>query len=290
MSDTVVVKIGGGEGIDREPALSDVASMIAAGDRVVVVHGGSDATTELSRRLGLTPRFVTGPTGRSSRFTDDATMRVFTMACRGIVNASIVERLQMLGVNAVGLSGIDGRLIAGRRKSTVKSVERGKVKLLRGDRSGTVDTVNVRLLHVLLDEGFVPVVSPPGWSDDGNAVNVDADRVAAAVAVGLGASALVFLSNVPGILRDPTDATTLVGSIDVPVPSDVAAIVTGRMHAKVDAAAHAAMHGVGRVAIASSDGDRPVHQALAGAGTIVSAVHARSEHQHDRRREAPEVS
>ncbi|NBC94736.1 MAG: [LysW]-aminoadipate kinase, partial [Deinococcus-Thermus bacterium] len=128
------------------PALDDVARMHAAGRRGVLVHGGSDETNRLAEALGHPPRFVTSPSGRTSRYTDRRTLEIFEMAYCGKVNKAVVERLQRAGVDAIGLSGLDGRLLEGRRKATVRSVEGGKVKLLRGDHTGTVDRVNVALL------------------------------------------------------------------------------------------------------------------------------------------------
>ena len=123
------------------------------------------------------------------------------MAYAGKVNKLIVERLQSLGVNAVGLSGLDGRLLEGKRKAAIRIIEDGKQKVLRDDWTGTIERVNAGLLTILLDAGYLPVVAPLASSNDGEALNVDGDRAAAALAVGLGADTLLLLSNVPGLLR-----------------------------------------------------------------------------------------
>jgi SAM-dependent methyltransferase len=122
----IVVKIGGGEGIDFENALGDLASRR---DRFVLVHGGSDELNRLSERLGKQPRFVTSPSGHTSRYTDKETLEMFQMVYCGSANKRIVERFQEFGVNAVGLSGIDGRILIGTRKSAIKVVENGKRKV-----------------------------------------------------------------------------------------------------------------------------------------------------------------
>src|SRR6185369_6251774 len=108
--------------------------------------GGSHATTSLSERLGITPEFVTSPSGHTSRRTDRATLEVFAMACRGLVNRGIVERLQRRGVRAIGLSGLDGRIWEGPRKAAIRVVEGDRVRVLRGDYTGVVARVNVPLL------------------------------------------------------------------------------------------------------------------------------------------------
>jgi acetylglutamate/LysW-gamma-L-alpha-aminoadipate kinase len=266
----LVVKVGGGAGIDVGPTVADVAALHAEGRRVVLVHGGSDETTRVAEALGHPARFVTSPSGRTSRFTDRRTLEIFEMVYCGKVNKDVVERLQRAGANALGLSGLDGRLLEGRRKATVRSVEAGKVKLLRGDHTGTVERVNVQLLELLLDAGYLPVVTPPGTSEEGVAINVDGDRAAAAIAVALRAEALALLSNVPGLLRDPADPATLVPRVDAADPAEAERWAQGRMKAKLDGAVRAVRGGVGRVVLADAGAARPVAAALAGAGTVVA--------------------
>lgn len=266
----IVVKVGGGSGIDVGPVLSDVAELHAAGTEVVLVHGGSDETNRVAEALGHPPRFVTGPSGRVSRYTDRRTLEIFEMVYCGKVNKGIVERLQAAGVDALGLSGIDGRLLEGRRKATVRSVEGTKVKLLRNDHTGTVDRVNTSLLRLLLGAGHLPVVTPPAISEEGVAINVDGDRAAAAIAVALAAEALVILSNVPGLLRDLNDPDSIVRHVDASAPDGALRWARGRMLAKLDGAVAAVEGGVGRVVLGDAAGNRPVHAALAGTGTVVS--------------------
>jgi len=266
----IVVKVGGGAGIDPANVVSDVAALHAEGTRVVLVHGGSDETNRLAEALGHPPRFVTSPSGRVSRYTDRRTLEIFEMVYCGRVNKGIVERLQAAGADAVGLSGIDGRILEGRRKATVRSVEGDKVKLLRDDHTGTVDRVNDRLLRMLIEAGHLPVLSPPAISEEGVAVNVDGDRAAAAVAIALGAEALLLLSNVPGLLRDPSDEGTLVTHVDAAEPSEAERWALGRMRAKLDGALAAVHGGVGRVVLGDARPEGAVRAALAGRGTVVS--------------------
>ena len=265
----IVVKVGGGEGIDPTGVLDDVADLHAGGERLVLVHGGSGETNRVATALGHPPRFVTSPSGRTSRYTDRTTLEIFTMVYRGRLNATHVEHLQAAGANAVGLCGADGRLLTGRRKASVRSVENGKTKRLYGDHTGTVDHVNDALLRTLLDGGYLPVVTPPALADDGVLVNVDGDRAAAAIATALGADALLLLTGVPGLLRDPDDPTTLVRDVDADDPGDATAAAGGRMRAKLDGALRAARGGVAQVVIGDARVARPVRTARAGSGTVV---------------------
>jgi acetylglutamate/LysW-gamma-L-alpha-aminoadipate kinase len=136
---TIVVKIGGARAVEPEGALADIAHLTANGERVVVVHGGSTAVDELLADLGKEPEYVTTPGGVSGRFTDAETMDAFTMAMAGRVNTDLTTALQNEGVNALGLSGVDGGLLTGPRKSAVRVIEDGKKKIKRGDHSGKIE-------------------------------------------------------------------------------------------------------------------------------------------------------
>ncbi len=265
-----MVKVGGSVGIDAESVCDDVAGLWQEGRRLVLVHGGSAETNRVSTLLGVPPKFVTSPGGHSSRYTDRATLEVFEMVYCGKVNKGLVERLQSRGVNAVGLSGIDGRLFEGTLKSTVRSVEDGRVLVLRGDHTGTVERVNAGLLHLLLGAGYLPVLTPPAISYEGVAMNVDGDRAAAAVAVALGAQALLLLSNVPGLLREFPDETSLVARVNAASSDDAMTYARGRMKKKVMGAVAAVRGGVAHVVLGDARVAQPVRRALAGQGTVVA--------------------
>ncbi len=265
----MVVKIGGGRGVDLDAVCADAASLIAAGERLVIVHGGSDATNELSARLGVEPRFIESPSGHTSRRTDRATLAIFQMACRGVMNQGIVERLQGRGVRAMGLSGMDGRIWEGRRKDSIRAVENGRTIVVRDDFTGSVDRVNAALLRVLLDHGCTPVLSPPAISIANEAINVDADRAAARTAAALGARSLLLLSNVPGLLRAFPDESTLIPRIARSALDEFDRFAQGRMKKKLLGAREALDGGVPRVVIGDGRGGPCVSRAAGGAGTVI---------------------
>ena len=266
----IVVKVGGSEGIDLDAVCRDVAALIKEGQELVLVHGGSHETNIVAEKLGHPPRFVTSVSGYISRFTDRKTLEIFEMVYCGKVNKAIVERLQGLGVNAVGLSGLDGRLLEGRRKEAIRIREGGKRRVLHGDYTGTVERVNVKLLRLLLDNGYLPVVTPPAISYQSEGINVDGDRAAAAIAKALGATDLVILSNVPGLLRNFPDETTLISRIERTQAREALAFAEGRMKRKVLEAIEALEAGVGRVIFADGRIEAPIHTALAGRGTVIA--------------------
>lgn len=266
----IVIKVGGGEGVSTESVCRDVADLVKQGQQVVLVHGGSYETTIISEKLGHPPRFVTSISGHSSRYTDRETLEIFIMVTAGKINKLLVERLQQLGVNAVGLSGIDGRLLEGRRKPALRIREDGKTKILHDEFSGVIEQVNSGVLTILMGAGFVPVVAPQAISYESQALNVDGDRAAAAIAAGLGAETLVILTNVPGLLRDVADETSLIKEIPQAQANDyLERFAEGRMKRKVLGATEALRDGVGQVILADGRVESPVQAALAGQGTVI---------------------
>lgn len=266
----IIVKVGGGEGVDTESVVVDVAELVKQGRQVVLVHGGSHETNVISEKLGHPPRFVTSVSGHSSRYTDRETLEIFVMVTAGKINKLIVERLQQLGVNAVGLSGIDGRLLEGKRKAFLRIKEGGKRKILRGEYSGVIEKVNAGLLTMLLDAGYTPVVAPQAISYESEALNVDGDRAAGAIAAALNADTLVILTNVPGLLRDVEDESSLITHIPQSQAKDyLDRYAKGRMKRKILGAVEALLGGVSQVILADGRVDQPVQSALAGNGTVV---------------------
>jgi len=283
---TVVIKVGGARAVDPAGALADVASLVADGERVVVVHGGSTKVDETLERLGVEPEYVETPSGVVGRFTDETTMEVFEMAF-GHLNTQLVAGLQSEGVDAVGLNGVDGKLLYGPRKSAVRVVEDGKKKIRRGDHSGTIKHVNGDLLETLLDDGYTPVAAPPmagsearSASEDSSGdepreqiipVNTDADRSAAAIAAELDAQ-LVLLTDVEGVYADPDDPSTLIESVETAADWDaLEAAAEGFMGRKTMAAEEALDGGAPEVVVADANADEPILSALDGGGTHVHA-------------------
>jgi acetylglutamate/LysW-gamma-L-alpha-aminoadipate kinase len=263
-----VIKMGGAAGVSGEHLAADVAELVRAGRRLVLVHGGSDETNRLAAELGHPPRFVTSVSGHTSRLTDRRTLEIFLMAT-ALVNRTLVERLQGLGVNALGLSGIDGRLLEGTRKEAIRVVENGRQRVVRDDWTGKPERVNTALLATLCDAGYVPVVAPLAVSAKGEPLNVDGDRAAALVASALGAETLVVLTNVPGVLRAFPDEASLIPHVPASALEDVTGLAEGRMKKKLLGASEALAGGVRRVVIADGRREAPLSAALAGQGTVI---------------------
>jgi [amino group carrier protein]-L-2-aminoadipate 6-kinase len=265
----IVVKMGGAQGVNLSAVCQDVADLIRQGEELVFVHGGSNETNELTEKLGLVPRFITTVTGFTSRYTNRQTLEIFAMATAKI-NLVLVEQLQKAGVNAVGLSGIDGQLLCAKRNDAIKIVENGKRLVIRDDFTGKIEQVNAGLIQTLLAGGMTPVIQPLAISEAGDALNVDADRAAAVIAGAIGASQLILLTNVPGLLKNFPDESTLITHIERNAVDTALGIAEGRMKKKVLGAIEALDLGVGKIIFADGRVAHPLLGALAGQGTTIS--------------------
>jgi len=266
----LVVKIGGTEGVDFSAICQDVADLLSKGARLVLVHGGSAEANQLGEQLNYPPKFITSPSGYTSRYTDRRTLEIFAMAVNGKINTLLVEQLQSLGVNAFGLSGLDGRLLQATRKEAVQSIEKGKRRIIRDDYTGKIDRVQTSLLLTLLSSGCTPVIAPIAAGAAGEALNVDADRAAAMVAAALQAETLLLLTAVPGLMRAFPDVNSLIRSLPQSKLPEALELAQGRMKKKILGAEEALAGGVGKVIIADGRVPQPISNALAGNGTVIT--------------------
>jgi acetylglutamate/LysW-gamma-L-alpha-aminoadipate kinase len=266
-----VIKCGGNAGMDPLLVCPDVAALVGAGERVVLVHGGSGEVERLARRLAVPQRRLVTPSGTSSRYTDTATLEVLTLAMAGLIKPRLLAGLYRVGVAAVGLTGIDAGVLGARRRSVHRAVLDGRTVVVRDDHTGVLSSVATGPLHALMAAGLTPVLSPPALAEDGAPVNVDADRTAAMVAAALGATRLVFLTAAPGLLRDPVDETSVL-PVYRPAAGEPGVTISGGMAVKLLAARTALDGGVGHVVIADGRIANPVRRARDGAGTRITDV------------------
>lgn len=269
---TLVIKIGGAAGVKHERILDEIVAFLTTESqkqRLVLVHGGSHLTNELAHELGEEIRILASPDGMTSRYTDQATLRIYAMAVAGQLNTELVAYLQGRGINALGLSGVDGGLLLARRKSAIRALTpEGRVRIVRDDYSGRIEQVNTSLLNSLLDAGYVPVIAPLALGHAGERLNVDGDRAAAAIAAALGAEELVIATNVPGLLRAPDDAATLIQHIEARSLAEFTVYARGRMRKKLLGVQEAIEGGVHCVRL----GNAPLTALLTGAGTTIEST------------------
>jgi acetylglutamate kinase len=234
---SIVIKYGGAAMDKAGLAASfaeDVALLRSVGIRPVVVHGGGPAVTRMSARLGIETTFVDG-----LRVTDAETLDVATMVLAGKLNTEVVGTLVAGGVSAVGLSGVDGGLLLARKQGAENGPDLGFV--------GEVIHVDPTVLATLLDAGFVPVVASIAIDDEGQAYNVNADVVAAELAIALGAEKVVYLNDVPGLIGPTGDLLSELSTAQAAEMLAAGGVVEGGMIPKLESAVRAVEAGISRV-------------------------------------------
>ncbi|MCB9832054.1 MAG: [LysW]-aminoadipate kinase [Planctomycetes bacterium] len=265
-TDTIVVKIGGAAGNEQAGLLDDLVALGGDRGRIVLVHGGSAETDRLATALGHPSETLVSPQGQESRRCDRRTLEIFAQAT-ALVNRRLVEEARGRGLDAFGLSGLDGGLVRARRKDTLRALIGGRPVIVRDDWTGRIESVRVEILERLLGLGLLPVVAPLASGVAGEMLNVDGDRLAAAIAVALRATRLVILSDVEGLRRRAVDPSSLVPRIGRGELVEAGRWAEGRMKKKVLGVEEALAGGVEVAIIATSRGERPLSAALAGGGS-----------------------
>ncbi len=263
----VIVVKAGGRALDMniDGIVKDLAD-ISRQEKVVFVHGGGDAVTEMCKRLGIEPKFVVSPEGIRSRYTDERELEVYIMVMAGRINKAIVSKLIALGSKAIGITGADGpTLIAERKRRIVIVDERGRKRVIDGGYTGRIINVDITLLRYLIDSGYTVVVSPIAIDNEGTLLNVDGDQAAYAIATALKARDLVILTDVEGVVIGNEVIREIRSSEIVNI---IDRIGIG-MNRKVMLAGRAVDEGVNRAIIASCTIQNPISSALSGKGTVV---------------------
>ncbi len=266
----LVIKMGGSilkEGTSSE-LFSDLKTL-AEEHKLILVHGGGSEVTETAANLGKEQKFIVSPQGFRSRYTDKETMEIFTMVMAGKINKQIVLALQSQGISAIGLSGLDGALLKAQRKKRLIIVdERGRKKVIDGGYTGKINEVKVEFLGLLLEKGYIPVVTPIAMSEEFEPLNVDGDRTAAEVATALKADRLVLLTDVEGLFMKGKP----VRKITAREAEDSLSCIGKGMSTKLHAALEALNNGVKEVLVTSGFKQKPISSALKHeTGTVITS-------------------
>ncbi len=265
----ILVKVGGGKTINWDFIAEDIKSLLKK-ENVVIVHGASVKRDEIAKKLGAPTKTVTSPSGISSVYTDEKAIEIFIMVYAGLVNKQIVATLQKHGVNAVGLSGVDGKLWEAKPKKELLVKEGKKTKLIKDNRTGRVEKINTHLIKILLKNNYVPVISAPAISYENEIVNTDNDWAAAVTAGSLKAEKLVYLFEAPGLLKNHKDESTLIRKIPKEKLAQYFQYAQGRMKKKLLGAQKAVELGIKKVYWGDGRIKNPITNSLKGKGTIVS--------------------
>ena len=241
----VMIKYGGHAMVDDEAMAStarDTVLLKYVGMQPIVVHGGGPEITRSMKKLGKEPKFIKG-----LRVTDEETMSIVKMVLVGNINTDIVSQICLHDGKGAGLSGKDNKLIEACKKiHKIKDEETGEIEEIDLGLVGEIKRINPEILEMYTENDFIPVVSPIGIAQDGTTLNLNADTVAGAIAGEMDAEKLIILTDVPGVLRDPSDPSTLIQRIHVDeIPALVEeGIISGGMIPKIETCVEALNNGV----------------------------------------------
>ena len=257
----VVVKYGGNAMINeqlKQQVMEDIVLLWLIGVKVVLVHGGGPEISETMTRLGKKPQFVDG-----LRVTDKETVDIVQMVLAGKVNKTLVNLLEKKGGKAMGISGMDGRLI----EAKMRDERLGYV--------GEITKIHIQPVLDLLEKGYIPVISTLGCDRDGNAYNINGDTAAAYIAGAMNAERLVMMTDIAGILRDKDDPSTLIPEVTISEAQRLCeeGVVSGGMIPKVDCCIEAIHKGVKNVVIMDGRVEHSILMEILtdeGAGTLVT--------------------
>lgn len=260
-----LIKIGGGKGINLKGVIADLSTL---NEKMIIVHGANAARDELATKIGFQKKVVTSLSGYDSVLSDETTIDLMMMTYAGLKNKRIVELCQQNGINAIGLSGIDGKVIQGKRNSGIKVREGGKTLLLR-DFSGKPKSINKDLLNLLMDNGYTPVLSVPLIDENNFAINSENDDIIALLQAEFKAEKIISLIEEPGFLLDKNDPSTLVSDITKEELETMEQKVDGRMKRKILALRKLFQSGDTTVILCDGRTEHPIIDALNGKGTII---------------------
>jgi len=262
------VKWGGSLQDHGEGVADDIAALWRT-HQITVVHGGSRDIDDTMAELGLPHRTLRSPDGMETRYSDAPTLTALMMAMRGRTQARLVSALTARGVTPVGLSGMDGGLVRTQRKAAIRAVFGDSVRVVRDNLAGRIVAVDTSILDAVHAAGMVPLVCPPGMTADGQATNVDADRMACEIAAAWCADRLVLLTNTDGVLAQPADPSSTISTLSVDDAKRLVASLGGGMRMKVAAAVEALEKGARTVQICDGRVASPLTEALRGRGTLI---------------------
>jgi [amino group carrier protein]-L-2-aminoadipate 6-kinase len=255
----IVIKIGGSIVEGLNPSILDDFSDLVKKQKVVIVHGGGEDVTKTANSMGKEQKFIMSPAGKRSRYTDKETAMIYTMVMSGKISKNITAMLQSKGISSVGITGIDGEMIKADRKTKLMVLnEKGRKMFIDGGYTGKVSSVNPKLINCLLENDYVPIISPVAISDEFEFLNIDGDRAAANVAGALQSDIIIFITNVNGLMMD----NHLIPSISLQEAINILPQIGPGMEKKVFACTEALSMGVKKAIIASGSVQNPIMSAL----------------------------
>lgn len=260
-----IIKIGGGEQINLEAIIRDLVNFE---DDFIIVHGANALRDDIAKKLNYEKKVLISASGYSSVYSDSEALDIMMMSYSGLRNKRIVEMCQQNGINAIGLSGVDGKIIEGLRNRGIRVKEKGKLRMVR-DLSGKPKAINVSLITLLLNNGYVPIITVPIIDENNFAISSENDDIVALLNSSLEADKIIQLIEAPGFLDDVNNPDSVVKKISKAELKQRESQVEGRMKRKMKALTKLFESGKTSVYICDGRIENPITNALNGGGTII---------------------
>ena len=261
----IIIKIGGGDSLNLAGIIADLSTL---DQPYLIVHGANALRDRIAKQMGFTKQVLTSASGYSSVFSDINAIDAILMAYAGLRNKRLVELCQKHGINAVGLTGMDGRMIQGRRNKGIRVTENGK-KMIKRDFSGKPVAINTDLVNLLLTNGYVPVLTIPICDENGFAINSENDDIVCELQSALSADTVIQLIEAPGFMDNVNDPDSLVRVLSREELQNREQQVEGRIKRKLHALNKLVQNGGAKIVICDGRTEHPILDALAGGGTWI---------------------
>ena len=265
----ILVKIGGGANINIDYIISDLADYLQkSNESCIIVHGANSLRDDIARRLNYEKVVLTSVSGYSSVYSDKEAINIQMMTYAGMKNKRLIESCQIHGINAIGLTGLDGKVIQGKRNQGIRIKEGEKLKIKR-DFSGKPQSVNTNLLHLLTSNGYTPVLTVPIIDENNFAINSENDDIIAELHRALKATAIFQFIEEPGLLQDFNNKDSVIKKLSKLELDAMEEKAEGRIKRKLYALKKLIDYGSTKVYITDGRIEQPITNALAGHGTII---------------------
>jgi acetylglutamate/LysW-gamma-L-alpha-aminoadipate kinase len=267
---TGVVKIGGAEGNRLEPLMAELAERTSGGEKWIVVHGASGIMDRLCSERGVEIRMITSPSGYRSRYVGDAERAIYEEAAMSY-GALVKKTLEDYGARAEQIKPSDSGSVTAKRKDVLRESVNGRIRIVRGNYSGTVESVDVTKILEATNRGVVPILPPLGFDRESSLdINIDGDRLSASVSNAIRAGVLIILSNVPGLMKDVNAPESLISSGTPREWDALEHYAKGNMKRKLVACKEALEGGTPKVYLADGRSEAPIERALRGEATCLT--------------------
>ncbi len=262
----ILVKIGGGEWINIEGIIKGLAII---DEEYIIVHGANVLRDSLAEKLGIEKKNLISASGYSSVYSDEAMIDVMMMSYSGLRNKRIVELCRTNGINAIGLTGLDGGIVSGSRNNGIRVKENGKLRIVR-DNSGKPGKVNKQLFDLLLSNGYTPVLTVPISDENGFAVNTENDDVIRVLHNSFYADTILQFIEAPGLLKNNEDNNSAISKMNYYELKQFETEVDGRIKRKLLALRKLLEIKPVKIIISDGRSENPVEEALNGKGTVIN--------------------